>query len=84
MVAKASSPPGSDLVDREGMIDPVRERKLVRKLDYAIIPPVMLLYCFSFLDRVNIGNARYDSHHSTLLCSRELTTALDFTVWKMT
>ncbi|KAI4229804.1 MAG: hypothetical protein L6R36_000591 [Xanthoria steineri] len=39
-------------------IDPVAEKKLVRKLDLHIIPFVMLLYLFSFLDRVNIGNAR--------------------------
>ncbi|KAH0270491.1 MFS general substrate transporter, partial [Aureobasidium melanogenum] len=39
-------------------IDPVAEKKLVRKLDLSIIPPVTLLYLFSFLDRVNIGNAR--------------------------
>ncbi|KAK8222118.1 hypothetical protein M8818_000288 [Zalaria obscura] len=38
-------------------LDPVREKKLVRKLDLYIIPPVMLLYLLSFLDRVNIGNA---------------------------
>ncbi|KAL7938605.1 major facilitator superfamily domain-containing protein [Trichoderma chlorosporum] len=34
------------------------EKKLVRKLDLHIIPLVMALYLFSFLDRVNIGNAR--------------------------
>lgn len=39
-------------------IDHVAEQRLVRKLDRWIIPPVMLLYLFSFLDRVNIGNAR--------------------------
>ncbi|OQO12515.1 hypothetical protein B0A48_03157 [Cryoendolithus antarcticus] len=39
-------------------IDKVAERKLVRKLDVHIIPVVMLLYLLSFLDRVNIGNAR--------------------------
>lgn len=39
-------------------IDAVAERKLVRKLDLLIIPLIMLLYLFSFLDRVNIGNAR--------------------------
>ena len=38
-------------------IDPVKERALVRKLDFMIVPPVMLLYTLSFLDRVNIGNA---------------------------
>ncbi|KAK5061222.1 hypothetical protein LTR84_007764 [Exophiala bonariae] len=39
-------------------IDHVAEAKLVRKLDRFIVPPVMLLYLVSFLDRVNIGNAR--------------------------
>ncbi|MCJ1258782.1 hypothetical protein MMC24_006615 [Lignoscripta atroalba] len=39
-------------------IDHVAEKKLVRKLDLFIVPLVMLLYLLSFLDRVNIGNAR--------------------------
>jgi len=39
-------------------IDHVAEKKLVRKLDLMIVPPVMLMYLLSFLDRVNIGNAR--------------------------
>jgi hypothetical protein len=39
-------------------IDHVAEAILVRKLDRYIVPPVMLLYLVSFLDRVNIGNAR--------------------------
>ncbi|RVD80425.1 uncharacterized protein DFL_008322 [Arthrobotrys flagrans] len=38
--------------------DPVLEAALVRKLDFHIIPVVMLLYLCSFLDRINIGNAR--------------------------
>ncbi|KAM4057875.1 major facilitator superfamily protein [Hirsutella rhossiliensis] len=36
----------------------VDERRLLKKLDIHIIPLVMTLYLFSFLDRVNIGNAR--------------------------
>lgn len=32
-------------------IDPQAERKLLRKLDLHLIPLVMLLYLFSFLDR---------------------------------
>ncbi|MCJ1301982.1 hypothetical protein MMC08_004783 [Hypocenomyce scalaris] len=39
-------------------VDYAAEKKLVRKLDLYIIPVVMLLYLLSFLDRVNIGNAR--------------------------
>lgn len=51
---------GVDIQDSEGRISPTMddERKLVRKLDAHIIPLVMVLYLFSFLDRVNIGNAR--------------------------
>ncbi|KAF3053474.1 hypothetical protein E8E11_009584 [Didymella keratinophila] len=49
----------SDEIERQlGEVDPVYEAKLVRKLDAFIIPVVMLLYLLSFLDRVNIGNAR--------------------------
>ena len=32
-------------------IDPKEEKALLRKLDRWIVPPVMLLYLFSFLDR---------------------------------
>lgn len=42
----------SDEVERQlGEVDPLFEAKLVRKLDGFIIPIVMLLYLFSFLDR---------------------------------
>jgi hypothetical protein len=39
-------------------IDPVAERKLVRKLDLIIIPTFFIVYMMSFLDRINISNAR--------------------------
>ncbi|ORY15893.1 major facilitator superfamily domain-containing protein [Clohesyomyces aquaticus] len=39
-------------------VDVVAEKKLVRKFDMYLVPIVMLLYLLSFLDRVNIGNAR--------------------------
>lgn len=34
------------------------EKKLLRKLDFKIIPWLTLLYLISFLDRTNIGNAK--------------------------
>ncbi|KAK7754049.1 hypothetical protein SLS62_003895 [Diatrype stigma] len=37
---------------------PEEERRMVRKLDINIFPVVIALYILSFLDRVNIGNAR--------------------------
>ncbi|KAK6069557.1 major facilitator superfamily transporter [Seiridium cupressi] len=47
--------------EADGLAGPasgVDEKKLVTKLDRHLIPLIMLLYTFSFLDRVNIGNAR--------------------------
>ncbi|KAF2738306.1 MFS general substrate transporter [Polyplosphaeria fusca] len=47
-----------DVVGQLEEVDAVAEKKLVRKLDAFLVPVVMLLYLLSFLDRVNIGNAR--------------------------
>lgn len=38
-------------------IDPIAEKKLLRKLDLNIIPPLVILFVIAFVDRVNIGNA---------------------------
>lgn len=35
-------------------------RKLVRKIDWRIIPGVILLYLLSFLDRSNVANAKVE------------------------
>lgn len=40
----------TDVCSQDG-IDPKEEARLVRKLDFHIIPVVMLLYLLSFLDR---------------------------------
>ncbi|KAI8943323.1 hypothetical protein NX059_001341 [Plenodomus lindquistii] len=39
-------------------LSPKETKKLLRKLDWAILPLVSLMYLLSFLDRSNIGNAR--------------------------
>ncbi|THY87632.1 MFS general substrate transporter [Aureobasidium pullulans] len=39
-------------------IDPSRERKLLAKLDLALVPIIMLTYLACFLDRSNIGNVK--------------------------
>lgn len=36
----------------------VDEKKLLRKLDWALVPWLSFLYLLSFLDRTSIGNAR--------------------------
>jgi MFS family permease len=56
-----ASPSAPDVADEkqhhmirdEVYIDPQEEKALLRKLDRWIVPPVMLLYLFSFLDRVS-------------------------------
>ncbi|KIV81911.1 hypothetical protein PV11_04059 [Exophiala sideris] len=51
-------PTGKESEEQLPEIDHAAEARLLRKLDLYIIPPTMLLYLFSFLDRVNIGNAK--------------------------
>ena len=41
-------------------------KKLVRRIDYHLIPFLALLYLLSFLDRTNIGNARLDNMEKDL------------------
>ncbi|KAF2760738.1 putative MFS transporter [Pseudovirgaria hyperparasitica] len=65
-----SSPERIDAGDTEPPeIDIQAEKRLVRKLDLYIVPVVMLLYLLSFLDRVNIGNARLYGLESDLKLS---------------
>lgn len=61
--------PGPDVepIDR---IDLVAEKRLVRKLDLHIIPLVMLLYLFSFLDRHVFRNPRLRAPAATSLIGR--------------
>ena len=33
-------------------------KRLIRKIDRFVMPPLIILYLLSFLDRTNIGNAR--------------------------
>ncbi|KAJ7334300.1 MFS general substrate transporter [Mycena albidolilacea] len=39
-------------------IDPEAERRLVRKLDWILLPLFTLIYCTNFVDRTAIGNAK--------------------------
>lgn len=41
-------------------VSPDEEKRIVRKIDYKLVPFLSLLYLLSFLDRVNIGQARLD------------------------
>ncbi|KAL9109338.1 MAG: hypothetical protein Q9227_005968 [Pyrenula ochraceoflavens] len=39
-------------------IDPIAEKRLMRKVDWRLIPILALLFLCAFVDRINIGNAR--------------------------
>ncbi|KAI8659822.1 hypothetical protein LRP88_06383 [Fusarium phalaenopsidis] len=43
--------------ERQG-IDPVLEKKVLRKVDMNLVPILFLLFLCAFIDRINIGNAR--------------------------
>lgn len=38
--------------------DPKETARMLRKIDWRLIPPLTLLYLLSYLDRGNIGNAK--------------------------
>ncbi|KAL4904624.1 hypothetical protein BDW74DRAFT_168238 [Aspergillus multicolor] len=57
-VNKETRVPDMDANSEVSVLDEKAEKKLIRKMDMYILPFVVLLYLFSFLDRVNIGNAR--------------------------
>ena len=57
--AKTSASTSSDTPSaaNDVYIDPAIEKRVIRKCDLRVIPPTLVLFMLSFLDRVNIGNA---------------------------
>lgn len=47
-------------------IDPTTERRLVRKCDFRVVLPTIILFTLCFIDRVNIGNARIQGMEADL------------------
>ncbi|EIW55152.1 MFS general substrate transporter [Trametes versicolor FP-101664 SS1] len=47
-----------DVVQPDSVSLAIEERRLVRKIDWRIIPIACAVYLFAFLDRSNLGNAR--------------------------
>ncbi|ORY27004.1 MFS general substrate transporter [Naematelia encephala] len=60
-------PEDIELSRDEGLIDKKAERKLLLKLDLAILPMTVLMYLSANLDRGNIGNARLQGLQAELL-----------------
>jgi len=51
------------------LFDDRTTKRLIRKIDWRIIPFLSLLYLLSFLDRTNIGNARLAGLEKDLVMS---------------
>lgn len=50
----------------EPPFDKAAERRILRKLDFRVLPTLMLLYFVCFVDRSNIGNAKIQGMDSEL------------------
>jgi hypothetical protein len=55
---KLSSPHGDEPASPIDEVTTFKERALLWKIDYHLIPILFVLYMFAFLDRVNLGNAK--------------------------
>lgn len=76
--------------------DPAEAKRIMRKIDWRLIPLLGLLYMLTFLDRVNIGNARlwnlerdlgmdgYDYNIAVLGLSHPATTTFQCQLVKLT
>ena len=54
----------------------VDERKLMRKLDWWLVPWLSFLYLLSFLDRTSIGNAKVSLSHVVTIRRRSFSAAV--------
>lgn len=61
---------------REIVIDPIAEKKLVRKCDLHVVPILNLIFCAAFLDRINIGNAKIQG----MIADLHMTGAHDYNI----
>ncbi|KAK6866361.1 major facilitator superfamily domain-containing protein [Apiospora arundinis] len=60
------------------VVDPVAERRLLRKIDFTVYPILFIVYMMSFLDRINISNAKIQgmAHDLDLLVGNRFNIAL--------
>lgn len=65
MAEAKNSPTHVEQLDQE-QAHAIDDKRLLRKIDIHIIPPLFLLYLLTFLDRTNIGNARIQGMNEEL------------------
>lgn len=58
--------PSDKSSEDQPLYDEKTTKRLVRKMDWNLLPFLSLLYLLSFLDRTNIGNARLAGLETTL------------------
>lgn len=66
----------------EDGLENIDEKKLVRKIDFVLIPWLSLLYLVAFLDRTSIGNAKVCNPHRKTNLFQSLTCVCSCTTWK--
>ena len=52
-------------------IDPEAEKRLLRKLDMRVLPPLFILFLLAFLDRTNIGKGSFETYEASVDLVRE-------------
>ncbi|KAG7151293.1 putative transporter like protein [Verticillium longisporum] len=50
--------------------DPIETKRLLRKIDWRVLPPLTVLHILAFVDRSNIGNARIAGMNDDLSLTR--------------
>ena len=58
VIEEAASIDGPKLYRPDVDVSSINERKLMRRIDWHVVPWLAVLYLLNFLDRGNIGNAR--------------------------
>lgn len=56
----------SEVTENAYLDDPVAAKKLLRKLDLRVLPILTMLWFLTFIDRVNIANAKVQKMEKTL------------------
>lgn len=55
ITAEHASNKGAESTMEQTTDDFIQSKKLLRKCDLRLLPPLMVIYFFSFMDRTNIG-----------------------------
>jgi hypothetical protein len=72
----------ADITEDVYLDDPVAARKLLRKLDLRVLPILTVLWFLTFIDRVNIANAKVQKMEKSLhMKGNDYNVALTVGIW---